>query len=98
MTEAGDRLIQAAKEAIAIARGEADPATYVLHVPPEVDVKRIRQRKRMSQTRFASCYGLNVSRLRDWEQRRSKPDSAARAYLIVIDREPEAVERALAPA
>jgi len=35
--------------------------------------------------------------VRDWEQGRSQPDSAARAYLMVIEREPEAVERALAP-
>jgi putative transcriptional regulator len=36
--------------------------------------------------------------VRDWEQGRSKPDGAVRAYLIVIDREREAVERALTAA
>ena len=96
MTTAGKRLIQAAHEAIAIARGEADPATYRLHVPPEVDVKKIRRKQRLTQTEFASRYGLNVARVRDWEQHRSHPDAAARAYLTVIAREPEAVKRALA--
>jgi putative transcriptional regulator len=38
---------------------------------------------------------LNLARLRDCEQRRSNPDSAARAYLLVIEKQPEAVERAL---
>jgi hypothetical protein len=33
-------------DAIAIARGEADPSTYVLHVPAEVDVKKIRRNQR----------------------------------------------------
>lgn len=96
MTKAGERLIQAAKEAIAIARGEADPSTYRVHLPSDIDVKAIRKRKRMTQTEFAARYQLNVARLRDWEQGRSRPDSAARAYLRVIEREPEAVERALA--
>jgi putative transcriptional regulator len=96
MTTAGKRLIQAAREALAIARGEADPATYVLHVPAEIDVKSIRKKQRLTQAQFASRYGLNIARVRDWEQRRSSPDSAARAYLTVIAREPEAVKRALA--
>ena len=96
MTKAGQRLIQAAKEALAIARGEADPSTYRVHLPSEIDVKAIRKRKRMTQTEFAARYQLNVARLRDWEQGRSRPDRDARAYLRVIEREPEAVERALA--
>jgi putative transcriptional regulator len=37
-----------------------------------------------------------VDRIQDWEQGRSKPDGALRAYLLVIQREREAIERALA--
>jgi putative transcriptional regulator len=96
MTKAGERLIQAAKEALAITRGEADPSTYRVHRPGEINVKAIRKRKRMTQAEFAARYHLSVARLRDWEQGRSGLDSAARAYLTVIEREPEAVERALA--
>ena len=95
MTKAFKKIAAGLTDAIAIARGEADPSSYVVHVPPEIDVAAIRKRRRMTQVEFASKYGLNVARLRDWEQRRSKPDSAARAYLLVIEREPEAVERAL---
>jgi putative transcriptional regulator len=95
MTKAGERLIESAREALAFARGEADVAAYGIHVPAEVDVKTIRKRKGMTQAEFASRYHLNLARLRDWEQRRSNPDSAARAYLRVIEKEPEAVERAL---
>lgn len=91
-----EKIAAGLSDAIAIARGEADPSTYRVHMPAEVDVKAIRKRKRMTQTEFAARYQLNVARLRDWEQGRSRPDSAARAYLRVIEREPEAVERALA--
>jgi len=31
----------------------------------------------------------------DWEQGRYQPDQASRAYLLVIEREPEVVQRAL---
>lgn len=40
-------------------------------------------------------YNLSVARVRDWEQGRSQPDGAVRAYLREIEREPQAVERAL---
>jgi putative transcriptional regulator len=33
--------------------------------------------------------------LRDWEQGRVRPDTAARSYLLVISRNPEAVKDAL---
>jgi putative transcriptional regulator len=94
MTKLGKRLIAAAKEAHAIARGEADPSTYRIHVP-NVDVKELRRKLRLSQDQFALRFGFAAARVRDWEQGRSKPDGAVRAYLIVIDREPEAVARAL---
>jgi putative transcriptional regulator len=59
-------------------------------------VRVVRARTGLSQTRFAERYRINVARLRDLEQGRSQPDSAMMAYLTVIAREPEAVERALA--
>lgn len=96
MSKLGKKLIAAAHEAVAIARGEADPATYRVHIPAQVDVKAVRQRRGMTQERFAIRYGLTLARVRDWEQGRSAPDPAARAYLIVIDKQPEAVELALA--
>jgi DNA-binding transcriptional regulator YiaG len=52
----------------------------------------------LSQDKFAERFGFTRARVRDWEQGRSKPDGAVRAYLIVIDREREAVERALTAA
>ena len=97
MTALGKRLVAAAKEARAIARGEADPSTYKVTIPADVDVKAVRRKLGLSQDTFAQRYGLTAARVRDWEQGRSRPDSAARAYLMVIDRNPEAVEHALAP-
>jgi len=52
----------------------------------------------MSQNAFAARFGILPSTLRDWEQNRRHPDGAARVLLMVIDKEPDAVTRALAPA
>lgn len=83
------------EEAIAFASGDLDPSTYRVHVPPGLDVKAIRRRQGLSQQAFAERYGFSVGRIRDWEQGRSSPDGPARILLKVIDKEPEAIERAL---
>ena len=95
MTELGRRLIQAAHEAAAIARGEADPSTYRVHTPPNIDVKAIRRKLRLTQSAFAERYRFPIERLRDLERGKVWPDSSTQAYLTVISREPEAVQRAL---
>ena len=95
MTSLGKRLLQAMDEANAIARGEADPATYRVHVPADVNVAKLRRKLKLTQPEFADRFGFNLASIRDWEQGRSKPTGAIRVYLKVIEREPEAVERAL---
>ncbi|MEA2931095.1 MAG: putative transcriptional regulator [Hyphomicrobiales bacterium] len=62
-------------------------------------VKIIRRALGLSQDDFAARYHIPIGTLRDWEQGRAVPDQAARAYLTVIARDPEAVRKALnAPA
>jgi putative transcriptional regulator len=53
----GSRLIQAAREARAIARGEADPSTYRVYVPANIDVGEIRRSQGLTQEEFAARYG-----------------------------------------
>lgn len=93
MTTFGSDLIQSAKEAVAIARGEMAPAR--IYVPSSIDVRAIRKRYGLSQAAFADRFGFSRAAVRDWEQNRRTPEGPTRAYLIVIDREPEAVQRAL---
>jgi putative transcriptional regulator len=61
-------------------------------------VKVMRQRLGMTQVEFAEAFGIPVSTLRDWEQRRSVPDAPARALLRAIEREPETMRRLLSRA
>ena len=98
MSTLGRRLIKSAKEARAIARGNAEPSTYRTYVPPDVDVKTIRRGLRLTQAEFSRRFGIPPGTLRDWEQGRRRPEGPARAFLLVIKHEPKAVERALAHA
>jgi putative transcriptional regulator len=94
MSKAGKRLLRAAQEMRAIARGEARPAH--VHVPPDVDVKAIRRRLELSQEAFASEFSFSIAQIRDWEQGRTRPLEANRAYLLLIDHQPNVIRRALA--
>lgn len=81
-------------EAAAFVRGEDVPGIRV-HIPAEIDVRAIRGRIGLSQEAFAKRYGFPLATVRNWEQGRRLPDQAARAFLKVIAKEPEAVQRAL---
>ena len=59
-------------------------------------VKVLRQRLAMTQAEFAEAFHLPITTLRDWEQHRSVPDAPARALLLAIERDPEAMRRLLA--
>lgn len=93
-TSLGDELVASVAEGMAILRGEAKPARFY-PAPPAIDVRAIRTSLGLSQTAFARRFGFSVGTVRDWEQGRCQPDQAVRSYLLVIQREPEAVERAL---
>jgi putative transcriptional regulator len=96
MSKFGQDLIESAREALAIAEGRAEAARTIALA--DVDVSAIRKRLGLSQSAFAAKFGFSVSAVRDWEQHRKVPEPATRAFLKVIEKEPEAVERALSAA
>ena len=57
--------------------------------------KVIRRALELTQEEFASRFHIPVGTLRDWEQGRAEPDQPAKAYLILIARDPEHVDRTL---
>ncbi len=96
MSKTGKRLIEAALEAVSIARGERTAAR--LHVPAEINVRLVRQKFKLSQEDFAAEFGFSVTQIRDWEQGRSRPIGGVRAYIMLIDRDGEAIRRLLSDA
>jgi putative transcriptional regulator len=86
-------LIAGAKQILAHVEGRKVLKEYTLPVP--VDVKGIRAKVGMSQAQFAEAFCLNRRTLQQWEQGKASPDLAVRAYLTVIERNPDVVRAAL---
>jgi putative transcriptional regulator len=92
-----DAMTATEKHAAALSDPDAQPLS-------EADAKRmkrtprakiIRRALRLSQEDFSACYQIPLGTLRDWEQGRTKPDQAAKAYLKVIAYAPDIVRVAL---
>ncbi len=88
-------MITGLEEAAAFMRGEVALPTRMVRIPDPIDVRAIREKTGLSQSEFARRYGFNARTLQEWEQGRAQPDGAVRAYLTVIGRNRQAVERAL---
>ena len=88
-------IIEGLEQALAHHRGEIKLRTTIYTIPDLVDVRSVREGRGLSQSQFAARYGFSPRTLQEWEQGRSKPDVAVRAYLRVIENDPKAVERAL---
>ncbi len=52
-------------------------------------IRKLRQRLGLSQSEFADTYGIPLANLRQYEIGRTMPPPAVRAYLAVIEQEPE---------
>ena len=92
-----EKILESMREAVEIAEGHAAPAAvHHFPLPLDVDVRAVRAATGLSRAEFARRFALDPRALQDWEQGRRRPDRAARAYLTVIARDPEAVVEALA--
>jgi len=93
-------MTEAERHVAALADPDAQPLTpeRLAHMKRTPQVKVIRRALGLSQEDFAARFQIPLGTLRDWEQGRKDPDAAARAYLVVIGRNPAAVSEALHPA
>jgi putative transcriptional regulator len=89
--------IEAMTDEEAEANALADPDNIPVEKwVPAAPSRVVRTRLLLTQEEFAARYHIPLGTLRDWEQHRSEPDQAARAFLKVIAKEPDIVARALA--
>jgi putative transcriptional regulator len=91
MTSFGDDLMQSLGEALAHVQGKG-PA--IVH--PPVDPRIIRQSAGLTQAQMAPIMGMSLSGYRKWEQGKRAVSGPAATLLRLIEKEPEAVKRALA--
>jgi putative transcriptional regulator len=86
-------LLESVRQGGAIIRGDLAPGRTFRF--DDEDVKKLRERMKLSQAGFAAMLGISVGTLRNWEQGRRKPEGPARALLRVAAVHPEAVLDAL---
>jgi putative transcriptional regulator len=94
-----DSMTEAERHAAALSDPDAPPITpdNARRMKRTPQVRVIRRALGLSQEEFAARFHIPLGTLRDWEQSRKEPDAAARAYLTVIARNPQAVSDALQP-
>lgn len=90
MSSFGDDLMQSLSEAVAHTEGKG-PA--LVHDP--VNPCEVRKRVKLTQEQMAPLMGMSVSGYRKWEQGQRQISGPAANLLRVIEREPDAVRRAL---
>jgi putative transcriptional regulator len=90
MSTLGNDLIRSLNEALAHAMGEG-PA--IVHAP--VTPREVRKQAQLTQAQMAPLMGMSLSGYRKWEQGTRRVSGPAATLLRVIEREPEAVRRAL---
>jgi putative transcriptional regulator len=84
-----NELVASVKEGSAILRGEKE-ASRAFHLD-RLDIKRIREGYKLTQTQFAAMLGISVRTLSNWEQGRRVPEGPAMVLLRVANKHPEAV-------
>lgn len=94
-TRVGREVEEALEEVLAHVRGEMPLPCRIVDDPAAEHIVAVRKRMKLSRRKFADRFGLDARAIQDWEQGRRVPDRAARVLLTVIDRDPEAVVRAL---
>ena len=82
-------LLTSVREGGAILRSERVPSRSF--EVDSMDVKRIRDGYKLSQSQFAALLGISVSTLRNWEQGRRTPEGPARILLLVAERHPDVI-------
>ena len=91
MTKFGKDLVQSLNEALAHAKGKG-PA--LVHKP--LNPVEVRKRANLTQPQMALLMGMSLSGYRKWEQGKRSISGQAAALLRIVEKEPEAVRRALA--
>jgi len=96
-TQLGRDIEAAFIELRAVLRGEAAADEYEANVSDmtAIRIKTIRRRVASSTKEFERQFRVPARTMEAYEQGRRKPDAATEALLRVIEREPDAVRRAL---
>lgn len=98
-SKVGDDLVEAFEEMAAFLRGEIEVESYEVEAGllTPARIKGIRRKVASSAREFERSFNIPARTMEAYEQGRRRPDRATTTLLRVIEREPDAVRRALAP-
>ena len=83
--EVFDNIVEGLKEAIRFSNGEDTGAT--VYTP--IDLKTIRKKQKLSQSKFAEEFGINLNSLKNWEQGKRSMDTTTILFFRAIEMYPE---------
>ena len=86
-------LVESIKQGGKILKRRAKPKRAFKY--DELDVKKIRRRLGLSQTKFSALLDISPATLRNWEQSRRKPHGPARVLLRIAEKNPKSVLEAV---
>ncbi|MBQ6535131.1 MAG: helix-turn-helix domain-containing protein [Opitutales bacterium] len=86
-------LLESVKQMKAIRSGKMKPAKVAKFEKNEIT--DVRRKLNMTQTQFATAFGISVSTLRNWEQGHRNPTGAAVTLIKVARKHPKAVLEAV---
>lgn len=98
MSNMSKSILKGASEALAYAQGRKKNARthkIKVRVPKNINVQAVRKHLHMTREEFSNNFGFSMRTLEKWERHERQPESSARAYLMVIHRNPRAVKKAL---
>ena len=92
-TELFNELLASVEEAGKIMQGEQKASREFSFAEP--DVKAIREKIGLSQSKFAGLIGVSVRTLQNWEQGHRHPTGPAKVLLKLVQSNPESVFKEL---
>lgn len=104
----GQQLIESAREAVQIERGEREAARITKYTAAEAEVepppqyvsgriKELREKMGLSQPVFAAALNVSTETVRAWEQGKREPDGATLRLLEVAEEHPDILLRNVQP-
>ncbi|MFT4939031.1 MAG: putative transcriptional regulator [Paraglaciecola sp.] len=81
------QLVESVEQADDIIQAKTKPARLTKFPAPQVKI--IRTKTRLTQSRFADVLGVSKRTLENWEQGRRFPTGPARVLLKILDADPE---------
>ena len=91
-----EELKEAAEGMVAIEKGESIPDPSRVHMTHVPDVKAIRQKTGLSQSKFSKKFGFGLRQVQQWESGRRHPVGPLVHFLALIDKQPEVVAQVVA--